>query len=457
MINIPSFYRDFAGAQQGEDDFKSTARDVLAALKDFEKQGGVDAVVIDLRGNGGGALQEAIEVTGLFVDQGPVVLVKEQNGKIRSNDDTQSGVAYGGPLIVLCNRLSASASEIFAGAIKDYQRGIVIGDHTTHGKGTVQNVMPVSSQMFRLLNNQNRGALKLTINQFYRVNGDSTQNRGVESDIALPSILDHMDLGESFLDNALAFDRINPAPHVMYDVVSQGIVAGLRDASQKRVAADAEFAKIQKDIQRYLERKTRKFVWLNEEKLRSERDADKAANEAEKEEEERETKRPRVRSIPRPPTTTKSCGSASTTSTCSARARPPPSNRRRSKSRNLRGRGPLPRPRSLFPRQKLPISSCCRAELSYTTRFASAGVHATPGGPFGCSPAVSQRMERSCSLFLVFNDLPPDCASHSPRLSWQVVVSHSRPWLPTLAQAWLNRLPSLPIPWPSNCLEIPPN
>lgn len=291
VINIPSFYRDFAGAQQGEDDFKSTARDVLAVLKDFEKQGGVDAVVIDLRGNGGGALQEAIEVTGLFVDQGPVVLVKEQNGKIRSNDDTQSGVAYGGPLIVLCNRLSASASEIFAGAIKDYQRGIVIGDHTTHGKGTVQNVMPVSSQMFRLLNNQNRGALKLTINQFYRINGDSTQNRGVESDIALPSILDHMDLGESFLDNALAFDRITPAPHVMYDVVSQGIVAGLRDASQKRVAADAEFGKIQKDIQRYLDRKTRKFVWLNEDKLRAERDADKAANETEKEEEERETKR----------------------------------------------------------------------------------------------------------------------------------------------------------------------
>lgn len=291
IINIPSFYRDFAGAQQGEDDFKSTARDVRAVLKQFEEQGGVDAVVIDLRGNGGGALQEAIEVTGLFIDQGPVVMVKEQNGKIRSNDDTQSGVAYSGPLIVLCNRLSASASEIFAGAIKDYNRGIVIGDQTTHGKGTVQNVMPVSNQMFKLLNNQNRGALKLTINQFYRVNGDSTQNRGVESDIALPSILDHMDLGEAFLDNALAFDRINPAQHVNYDVVSQGIVSALREASQKRISSDDEFGRIQKDIQRYLERKSRKFVWLNEEKLRAERDADKAADEATKEEEERETKR----------------------------------------------------------------------------------------------------------------------------------------------------------------------
>ncbi|MBM4074432.1 MAG: tail-specific protease, partial [Planctomycetes bacterium] len=131
VINIPSFYRDFGGAQQGKENFKSTARDVQKVLHAFESQGGVDAIVVDLRLNGGGALSEAIEVTGLFIDQGPVVQVKEQNGKIKSHDDEEPGVDSDKPLVVLCNRLSASASEIFAAAIKDYGRGIVIGDKTT--------------------------------------------------------------------------------------------------------------------------------------------------------------------------------------------------------------------------------------------------------------------------------------------------------------------------------------
>ncbi|MDP1798825.1 MAG: carboxy terminal-processing peptidase [Planctomycetaceae bacterium] len=286
VIDIPSFYRDFSGAQQGLDDFKSTARDVSKVLADFRKQGGVDVVVVDLRMNGGGALSEAIEVSGLFVDKGPVVQVKEQNGKVKSHDDTESGVQYDGPVVVLCNRLAASASEIFAAVIKDYRRGLIIGDTTTHGKGTVQNVMPVTSGF--LTARQNRGALKLTINQFYRVNGDSTQNRGVESDIVLPSLLDHMDLGESFLENALAFDRIEPAAHVIYNMAEPGIIAGLRETSAKRIAADPKFAEIKKDIERYLTRKNRKTVSLNEETLQKERDEDKAANEVAKEEEEKE-------------------------------------------------------------------------------------------------------------------------------------------------------------------------
>lgn len=290
VINIPSFYRDFGGAQEGLDDFKSTARDVLKVLDDFKKQGGVDVLVIDLRGNGGGALSEAIEVSGLFIDDGPVVQVKEQNGRVKSHDDTEKGVAYSGPLVVLCNRLSASASEIFAAAIKDYHRGLVIGDTTTHGKGTVQNVMPVAAnQMFRLAA-PNRGALKLTINQFYRVNGDSTQNLGVESDIVLPSLIDHMDLGESFLENSLKFDRVEAARHLIYDMVTPGIVASLREKSQARVSQDEKFQEIQRDIARYLERKNRKTVSLNEEQLRQEREADKAAEAIAKEEEEQENK-----------------------------------------------------------------------------------------------------------------------------------------------------------------------
>lgn len=290
VINIPSFYRDFAGAQQRTEDFKSTVRDVKQVLRDFRDKGGVDGIVIDLRMNGGGSLDEAVEVSGLFIDQGPVVQIKEQDGAVKTRDDEEDGLVYTGPLVVLCNRLSASASEIFAGVIKDYKRGIVIGDTTTHGKGTVQNVMPVSKQVFRVLGGgKNLGALKLTINQFYRVNGDSTQNRGVESDVVLPSIIDHMDLGESFLDNALAFDRIQPAQHVMYEMVTPAVVAALRDGSRNRIKADPKFQEIEKSIDRYQTRKNRKTVSLNEEQLRSERDADKAEQEVEKEEQEHES------------------------------------------------------------------------------------------------------------------------------------------------------------------------
>lgn len=291
VINIPSFYRDFNGAQQGKDDFKSTARDVSKVLADFRAAGGVDAIMIDLRMNGGGALSEAIEVTGLFIGRGPVVQIKEPNGNIKSHKDEDEDIEYSGPLVVVCNRLSASASEIFAAAIKDYGRGIVVGDTTTHGKGTVQNVMPVSSQMFRIIPGQkDRGALKLTINQFYRVNGDSTQNRGVESDVVLPSLIDHMDLGESFLDNALAFDHIKAANHPYYDYVNSQILAAIREGSQRRVAQDPKFQQVLKDIDRYVARKNRKTVSLNEDTLRKEREEDKAAKEVEKEEEEHETK-----------------------------------------------------------------------------------------------------------------------------------------------------------------------
>lgn len=292
VINIPSFYRDFTGAQEGKEDFRSTVRDVSKVLADFRASGGVDAVMIDLRMNGGGSLTEAIEVTGLFIDKGPVVLVKEQNGKIKSHDDEEPGAECTEPLIVVCNRLSASASEIFAGAIKDYGRGIIIGDTTTHGKGTVQNVLNVSNKMFGVLpGTKDRGALKLTINQFYRVNGDSTQNRGVESDVVLPSLIDHMDLGESFLDNALAFDHIKPAAHARYNYVNSDILGTLRENSQRRIADDPKFQQVQKDIDRYLLRKNRKTVSLNEETLRKEREEDKAAKDVEKDEEEHETKR----------------------------------------------------------------------------------------------------------------------------------------------------------------------
>ena len=271
VIDIPSFYRDFRGAQQGRDNFKSTARDVLRVLNQFHDSGGVDAIVVDLRQNGGGALDEAVEVSGLFIDQGPVVQVKQQDGKIKEFEDLIPD-SYRGPLVLLCNRLSASASEIFAGVIKDYGRGLIVGDTTTHGKGTVQNVMPVGRQFFRLpiLNRKDLGALKLTINQFYRVNGDSTQNRGVRSDIVLPSMLDHMDLGESFLENALEFDRIRAADYKLAGFVRPEMISTLQNSSQSRIAESTDFQKLQKSIARLVSRKNRSTISLNEELRRKE-------------------------------------------------------------------------------------------------------------------------------------------------------------------------------------------
>ena len=271
VIRIPSFYRDFQGADNNEENFASTARDVSRELARFKAAGGVDAIIIDLRFNGGGALTEAIDVSGLFVNAGPVVQVKTQSGKpkVLSYDENNGDVKT--PLIVVTNRLSASASEIFAGVIKDYGRGLVVGDSRTHGKGTVQSVMPVGPKVLPIFNKPQLGAVKLTIQQFYRVNGQSTQKLGVPSDIVLPSLLDHMDLGEEFLDNAMPFDKIEPARHSIYNLTSKDLITSLSDASQKRVEGDTEFQRIQGDIQKYLSRKQRKSISLSEQELRKER------------------------------------------------------------------------------------------------------------------------------------------------------------------------------------------
>ena len=274
ILSIPSFYRDFEQADQ--ENFKSAAADCRKVFKEKFAGQKLDALVVDLRNNGGGALSEAIEISGLFIDQGPIVQVKETGSAPKSLNDEDPGVVYRGPLIVLCNRLSASASEIFAGAIKDYRRGIVIGDQTTHGKGTVQNLMDVAPKApFAMFRSQDRGKLKLTIQQFYRVNGDSTQNRGVTSDVVLPSLLDHIDEGESSLDNALPFDHIDPARYSASRLVSSEVVAALQKQSEQRVASVDDFQKVEKVIRQYLERKNKKSVSLNEVVLKAERDLEK--------------------------------------------------------------------------------------------------------------------------------------------------------------------------------------
>jgi carboxyl-terminal processing protease len=271
VIDLPSFYMDMKGAKLGLVDYRSTTRDTQRILDDFNSKG-VDAVVLDLRRNGGGSLVEAVSLTGLFIDEGPVVQVKDSAGRVQHYDDTDRGVAWAGPLVVLQSKFSASASEIFAGAIQDYGRGIVVGDKTSHGKGTVQSLLDVSGPLFGNLSNAPQlGALKITIQQFYRPDGDSTQNRGVVSDIELPALTTHFDVGEADLDYALKFDHIDPASYEKTSMVEPELVKQLRERSEKRVAESDDFKKLNQKIQHYVEQKDRKTVPLNEEKFLKER------------------------------------------------------------------------------------------------------------------------------------------------------------------------------------------
>jgi carboxyl-terminal processing protease len=270
IIQLPSFYMDMDGARLGLPTYKSTTRDVRRLLDEFNQKG-VDAVVVDLRWNGGGSLTEAVNMTGLFIDTGPVVQVKGPDGRIDPYQDPEAGMVWKGPLVVMINKFSASASEIFAGAIQDYGRGIVIGDYATHGKGTVQQLYDLSNLLFRSTSNQNWGALKMTIQQFYRPGGDSTQNRGVVSDIELPSLTTQLEVGESDLDYAMKFDRVRPLPHDMYHMVDGQMVQGLRSQSQQRVDKAEFFGREKRRIQRYQEQKDSKTVTLNKEKFLAER------------------------------------------------------------------------------------------------------------------------------------------------------------------------------------------
>jgi carboxyl-terminal processing protease len=283
VIDLPSFYRDMTGDRMGRTNFKSTTRDVRAILDRF-KSSGIDAVVLDLRSNGGGALNEAISLTGLFIKDGPVVQVKDAEGRVHPYYDSDSQIAWEGPLVVLISKFSASASEILAGAIQDYNRGLIVGDHATHGKGTVQSLLDLRQPLFGGLPNvEPMGALKITMQQFYRPYGDSTQKRGVVSDIELPSLTTHLDVGEADLDYPIPFDKINPAPNIKrFNDVTPAIREQLAALSRQRVDQSEEFQKIIRNIARYKEQKAKKFVTLNEEKFLKERAEINADREAEK-------------------------------------------------------------------------------------------------------------------------------------------------------------------------------
>jgi carboxyl-terminal processing protease len=262
VITLPSFYMDFEAAYKGEADYKSSTRDVAKFLAQFKKDG-VDGVIIDLRSNGGGSLLEAVTLTGLFIKSGPVVQVRGVDGTEVKYDEDNGQVAYDGPLAVMVNRLSASAAEIFAAAIKDYNRGVLIGDSKTHGKGTVQTVLELKNFLAFIGAKFPAGSVKFTNAKFYRINGSSTQLKGVTPDITFPSFTDSMEIGEEKLDHALPWDSIPATSYAPVSEVLPSVIPTLRDRSAKRIAASKDFQSLMMDIEANNKIKDRKAVSLN--------------------------------------------------------------------------------------------------------------------------------------------------------------------------------------------------
>jgi carboxyl-terminal processing protease len=269
VIDLPTFYSDFDGMRGGDKDYNSTTRDVknLIQKMDLSK---VDGIIIDLRGNGGGFLNEAIDLTGLFIEKGPVVQVKNTTGSVEVEWDTDPSVTYEGPLAVLVDRISASASEIFAAAIQDYNRGIIIGAQT-YGKGTVQNAIDLNRFM---KSNPKLGQIKMTIAKFYRINGGSTQHVGVIPDVTFPSRYAHMDIGESSQPNALLWDQIKPVKYDLYgdiDAYLPNLIAGFHS----RTSHNEKYEELLENIEKMRENRERKKISLNEKQRREEREKNK--------------------------------------------------------------------------------------------------------------------------------------------------------------------------------------
>src|SRR4051794_13087196 len=272
-LTLPSFYADM------DRHAKSTTRDVLALLKRLKKEN-IAGLIIDLRRNGGGSLEEAISLTGLFLKSGPIVQTKGSNGNIVISSDPDPGIAYGGPLIVVTNRQSASASEIFAAALQDYGRAVVVGDKNTFGKGTVQTILEIS-RFTSLLGSrsQDDGALKLTIQKFYRVAGGATQLHGVASDIILPSLSDLPEFGEGALKNCLAYDEVPKARFTKWSDTHSLFIDELKRRSTERVQHNQEFHYVMEDIDRLRHKLDENRISLNEDSRKKELDEDKMRKE----------------------------------------------------------------------------------------------------------------------------------------------------------------------------------
>lgn len=249
VITIPTFYADFQAMQAGNPNYRSTTRDVRKLIDELKAEG-MDALVVDLRDNGGGALQEANSLVGLFIKQGPTVQIRNPDNDLNIMGDTDESVAWEGPMMTLVNRMSASASEIFAGAIQDYDRGLVMGSQT-FGKGTVQAIRPL-----------NHGQLKITQSKFYRISGDSTQHRGVLPDILVPSLIDKSEIGEDALDYALPWDKIDPVAHESF-FNFESVLADLRSRHDERFSGNPYYQLLLEEIGLRKEQQERTYVSLN--------------------------------------------------------------------------------------------------------------------------------------------------------------------------------------------------
>jgi carboxyl-terminal processing protease len=271
LITIPMFYRDFEGARKREVDFKSTSADVRKFLNEF-KQEGIDGLVIDLRNNGGGSLVEAVELTGLFIPKGPVVQRKQSDGRISQEIDRDPAQVYDGPMAIMINRFSASASEIFAAAIQDYKRGIIVGEQS-YGKGTVQSVIDLDNYMAN--EKDPVGQLKITLEKFYRVNGSSTQHKGVSPDFALPSAFSAEEFGESSQPSALPWDMIPTTAYTPTNNILGSALTHLQAAFQLRLKTKPDLIKLKQDFERWKKIKEQNSIALNIEKRKKELDEQK--------------------------------------------------------------------------------------------------------------------------------------------------------------------------------------
>jgi carboxyl-terminal processing protease len=268
IITVPGFYLDIDAQNRGDKDYRSTTRDTRRLIEELKKEGPLDGLILDLRGDGGGFLPEATALTGLFIDQGPVVQLKDTTGRVEVLDDPVPGTAWDGPLVVLVDRFSASASEIFAAAIQDYQRGYIVGQNT-FGKGTVQNLIPLDRWSQRPVD----GQLTVTIGKFYRVTGESTQHRGVQPDIELPSPISLKEVGESSLDAALPWDRIAPAPFKALSKAATLPTANVLDKTEAERSRDnADFRWFVEGIAAGEKMRAQTSLSLNLEERRKERE-----------------------------------------------------------------------------------------------------------------------------------------------------------------------------------------